>query len=271
MKKAAVIGHPIAHSLSPVLHGTWLEQLGIEGTYEAIDIHPDHLEQEVRRLFDEGYAGFNVTIPHKSNIINILDRVSPEAQALGAVNTVVNRNGTIYGYNSDTYGFIRNIEVAYPEFPFQGTALILGAGGAARAAVQSLQQQGMQILLSNRTAMRGFELQQDFPGIELVDWADKENCLSEVILVVNTTSLGMAGKPDLEMSLDQMAPNTLVYDIVYNPIETTLLKNAKDRECYTLDGLGMLIHQAVMGFEMWFGGTPEITDDLRHKLLEKIL
>ncbi len=271
MKKAAVIGYPIKHSLSPTLHSFWLNANSIQGSYEAIEITPDTFEEQIKELASQGYEGFNVTLPFKEKIMDFLSSISPEAQALGAVNTVVVKDKSLHGYNSDVYGFIKNIEENHPSFNFKGAALILGAGGASRAAIYALQQKGMEIFVSNRTKEKAFSLESDFDGITVIDWQDKENCLSEITLLVNTTSLGMAGNPDLEIDLSEINQKSLVYDIVYNPIETTLLKSAAAHGCKTLDGIEMLIYQGVMGFDMWFGVTPSVTKEIREKLLEQLI
>ncbi|MDV4144662.1 shikimate dehydrogenase [Shimia sp. FJ5] len=267
---AAVIGHPIAHSKSPRLHGYWLRKYGIEGHYLPMDVAPDDLGAVIDALPKMGFVGANVTIPHKEAIMSLVDELSEGAKAIGAVNTLVFKDGKVLGDNTDGYGFIENLRQGAPEWQAEaGPAMVLGAGGAARAIVYSLLRAGVpEILLTNRTKERADVLRADFGDrIRVVDWETAEGALAEAATLVNTTSLGMLGKAPLEVSLAALASTATVTDIVYTPLETDLLRNAKEKGCPTVDGLGMLLHQAVPGFEAWFGTRPEVDAGLRKEVL----
>ncbi|WP_243613449.1 shikimate dehydrogenase [Shimia aestuarii] len=267
---AAVIGHPIAHSKSPRLHGYWLRKYGIEGHYLPMDVAPDDLGAVIDALPKMGFVGANVTIPHKEAIMPLVDELSEGAKAIGAVNTLVFKDGKVLGDNTDGYGFIENLRQGAPEWQAEaGPAMVLGAGGAARAIVYSLLRAGVpEILLTNRTKERADALRSDFGDrIRVVNWEKAEGALAEAATLVNTTSLGMLGKAPLEISLAALASTATVTDIVYTPLETDLLRNAKENGCPTVDGLGMLLHQAVPGFEAWFGTRPEVDAGLRNEVL----
>lgn len=267
---AAVIGHPIVHSKSPRLHGYWLRKYGIEGHYLPMDVAPDDLEAVIDALPKMGFVGANVTIPHKEAIMSLVDELSEGAKAIGAVNTLVFKDEKVLGDNTDGYGFVENLRQGAPEWQAEaGPAMVLGAGGAARAIVYSLLQAGVpEILLTNRTKERADLLRADFGDrIRVVDWEKAEGALAEAATLVNTTSLGMLGKAPLEISLAALASTATVADIVYTPLETDLLRNAKEKGCPTVDGLGMLLHQAVPGFEAWFGTRPEVDAGLRKEVL----
>ena len=267
---AAVIGHPIAHSKSPRLHGYWLRKYGINGHYVPMDVAPDDLGAVVAAMPKMGFVGANVTIPHKETVMTLIDELSEAAKAIGAVNTLVFKDGKTFGDNTDGYGFIENLRQGVPEWQADaGAAMVLGAGGAARAIVYSLLQAGVpEILLSNRTKARAETLHADFGDrVRVVDWDNAADALANTTTLVNTTSLGMLGKAPLEISLDALAPGATVTDIVYNPLETDLLRRAKEKGCKTVDGLGMLLHQAVPGFEAWFGMRPEVDMGLREEVL----
>lgn len=267
----AVLGSPIAHSKSPMLHGTWLKQLGIKGHYIPIDVTVNDLADVLKMLPKMGFVGANVTIPHKQTVMALAESISDRAAIIGAANTLTFReDGTFFADNTDGYGFIENIRQSEPEWkPESGPALVLGSGGASRAVLSSLLDAGVpEIILSNRTRARADQLRDDFGArVSVVDWVKVPGYVEGVQTLVNTTSLGMEGKADLTVNLDGLRPETLVTDIVYTPLETTLLKIAKDAGCKTVDGLGMLIYQAVPGFERWFGQRPIVDDALKTMLL----
>ncbi len=267
--KAAVIGHPIAHSKSPIIHQYWMEQYGVQGTYEAIDITPENLKNDIQRLIDGGYEGFNVTLPHKQNIIQHCHEIDKTAQAIGAVNTVKIIDGKLYGTNTDAFGFIENLKSHVADFSFENkTALVLGAGGASRAIIYGLQQQNIsKIIVSNRTIENAKILADDF-DIEIIEWDKKETILPQTDLLVNTTSLGMAGKPPLEMDIATLKSDAVVSDIVYSPLMTDLLIGAKNKHNQYVTGIGMLIHQARPAFQAWTDILPEVTGELEALVLK---
>lgn len=269
MKFAGVIGHPIAHSKSPLIHTHWLEEYNIEGEYKAYDIPCENLRDEVFKLRDAGLSGFNVTLPHKQAIAEICTTLNDEAQKIGAVNTVVfYPNGVIEGCNTDAYGFITNARETHPDYDYKGqTALVLGAGGAARAVLYALKREGVaEIRITNRTIGSAEELAEEF-GAVVYDWDEKESALKNASFVVNTTSLGMTGKPELKINLENLVSDALVYDIVYAPLMTDLLKDAQSKGCRIVTGIGMLLHQARPAFNAFFGILPDVTDELRQKVL----
>ena len=259
---AAVIGSPIAHSKSPQIHGHWLSTLGIQGAYIPMDVAPEDLEQVLRTLPKMGFVGANITIPHKEAVMEIVDVITDRAALIGAVNTLTFRaDGKIMADNTDGYGFIENLRAGAPSWvPADGPAAVLGAGGAARAVIASLLDAGVpEILLSNRTRVRADRLKSVFGGrVTVYDWVKAGNMLDHASLVVNTTSLGMIGKPALRVPLDGLRPSMVVTDLVYAPLKTKLLETAEEAGCTTVDGLGMLLHQAVPGFERWFGTRPQV-------------
>ncbi|MCV2892600.1 shikimate dehydrogenase [Lentibacter sp. XHP0401] len=268
---AGVIGSPVAHSKSPALHTYWLKTLGIAGHYIPIDVAPDDLEQVVRMLTKMGFVGVNVTVPYKEKVLEFADLVTDRAALIGSANTLIFRkDGKIHADNTDGYGFIQNLRHSAPEWnPKAGPAAILGAGGAARAVIAALVEVGVpEILISNRTKLRAEKLQADFgKRLRVVDWVQAGNMLEEATTVINTTSLGMVGKPPLRVPLDGLQKGTLVTDLVYAPLMTHLLNEANKAGCVTVDGLGMLLHQAVPAFERWFGVRPQVTDETRAAVL----
>lgn len=269
---AGVIGSPIGHSKSPKLHGHWLKKYGLPGFYIPMEVAPENLETVLRTLPKAGFVGANITVPHKEAALEIADLVTDRATLIGAANTLIFReDGKIHADNTDGYGFIENLRQGAPEWnPKAGSAVVLGAGGAARAILASLLNAGVpEILLSNRTRLRAEALQQEFgKRIRVVDWVQAGNTLEDAALVVNTTSLGMTGKPELRIPLDGLQKQAVVTDIVYSPLKTRLLQVAEEVGCHTVDGLGMLIYQAVPGFERWFGQRPEVDEDVRKVILE---
>ncbi len=265
MINTAVIGHPIKHSKSPLIHSYWLEKYGISGAYTAIDIAPDNLQKNVQRLVDDGYAGFNVTVPHKISIIDLCENITPLAQKIGAVNTITINDGKLYGDNTDAYGFAQNIKESFTDWSFEGKkSLVIGAGGAANAIMYALLQEGVdQITITNRTREKAAALMQLSPDrISVVDWEKRSESCEKINLIINTSALGMVGKPPLDIDISKAAKDALVTDIVYAPLETDLLKQAKSLGLKTVTGIGMLLHQARPGFEKWNGILPEVTKEL---------
>ncbi len=271
MIKAGVMGWPVAHSLSPALHGFWLRQHGIDGSYENLAVPPDRLAAALRALAAKGFAGCNLTIPHKEAALPLMELLDPAARRIGAVNTVVvGPDGALSGYNTDGAGFIENLRAEIPGWKSSaGPAAVLGAGGAARAIVDALIQAGSpEIALANRHRDRAEQLAKSFgPKIKVLEWADRAKALAKAALLVNTTSLGMEGNPPLELDLAGLPAGAAVCDIVYAPLETALLKAAKARGLRTADGLGMLLHQARPAFKLWFGVLPEVSPALRRAVL----
>ncbi|MDG1129654.1 shikimate dehydrogenase [Seohaeicola saemankumensis] len=269
---AGVIGSPIAHSKSPALHGHWLKSYGIRGYYIPMEVSADNLAEVLRALPKAGFVGVNVTVPHKEAVLEIADLVTDRATLIGAANTLIFRkDGKIHADNTDGYGFIENLRQNAPDWnPAAGPAAVLGAGGAARAVVASLLDVGVpEILISNRTRIRAEALQHDFgKRLRVVDWVQAGNMLEEAATVVNTTSLGMLGKPELRVPLDGLRKGALVTDLVYAPLQTRLLRVAQEMGCVTVDGLGMLLHQAVPGFERWFGYRPTVDASIRAAVLK---
>ncbi len=267
--KAFVIGHPIAHSRSPLIHGTWLAEHGIDGSYEPIDVAPEALPAFFERLRSGEFAGGNVTIPHKEAVFDLCDSVDPLARTIGAVNTLVVEGRRVRGTNTDYLGFLGNLDAAAPGWS-DGleTAVVLGAGGAARAILVALQARGVgSILLLNRTRETAERLASELPGeIVPAGLADFNHVASPAGLVVNTTSIGMHGSRFEGLDLSVLRPGSLVTDIVYVPLETPLLADARALGLRTVDGLGMLLHQAVPGFEAWFGTRPSVTPALRARI-----
>jgi len=270
---AGVIGWPVGHSRSPRLHGYWLEKMQIDGAYLPLSVAPDDLAEAVRALPKLGFRGVNLTIPHKEAVIPLLDRIDPLAARIGAVNTlIISDDGTIEGRNTDAFGFLENVRHGAPDWrPQAGPAVVIGAGGAARAVIAALIDAGVgDIRLVNRSRGRAERLALDLGGpVTVGDWERRAEALEGAALLVNTTSLGMAGQPPLELDLTPLPVSAVVTDIVYVPLETPLLAAARQRGNQTVDGLGMLLWQAVPGFTAWFGRRPEVTDALRAFVLSE--
>lgn len=268
---AGVIGHPIAHSRSPALHGFWLRRYGVQGHYIPMDVAPADLEFTLRLLPRIGFVGLNVTIPHKEAILKIADVITDRAALIGAANTLIFRkDGKIHADNTDGAGFIANLRQNAPHWnPAAGPAAVLGAGGAARAVVAALIEVGVpEIRIANRTRPRADALRADFGAkISVYEWVQAGNMLEGAATVINTTSLGMAGKPDFRVPLDGLEPGAVATDLVYNPLKTRFLLEAESRGATVVDGLGMLLHQAAPGFERWFGPTPAVDDETRQAVL----
>lgn len=304
-KKAAVIGDPVSHSLSPRVHGWWLKHYGIEGTYDAIRVESGKLAEFLKAMPENGFAGCNITIPYKEDALDSLDFLDESADLIGAVNTVAVQDGKLYGRNTDVYGFVTYLRRSLPDVSFEGKkAVVIGAGGAARAicagVMGDLRVQEMVIL--NRTREKAEAIREHFSrtlrymltrtidnpegdiqetvdnfisGIVIGDWEEKEAELEDAGLVINTSALGMIGKPELTLDLSALPEDAVVADIVFNPLETMLLKSAAARELRTVDGLGMLLHQAAPGFKLWFdpedkafAGLPKVTAEQRAYVLE---
>jgi shikimate dehydrogenase len=268
---AGILGWPVGHSRSPRLHGYWLEQLGIDGAYVPLAVRPENLAAAVAALPKLGFRGANVTVPHKETVIPLLDRVDPLAARIGAVNTlVIGADGSIEGRNTDAFGFMANLHGGPAGWnPTAGPAVVLGAGGAARAVVAALAEAGVpEIRLLNRSLGRAEQLAAEIGGpIRPALWEHRTAALEGAALLVNTTTLGMNGQPPLDLSLSALPVTALVNDIVYAPLMTGLLNAAVARGNPVVDGLGMLLWQAVPGFEAWFGIRPVVTAALRAHVL----
>ncbi|PWK63420.1 shikimate dehydrogenase [Aminobacter sp. AP02] len=263
--KAFVCGHPIAHSRSPIIHGHWLDSYGIDGSYAAIDVAPADLLNFLGGLAAAGYRGGNVTIPHKEVAFASVQRRDEAAEQIGAVNTLWFEDGVLWGGNTDAYGFAANLDHLAPGWTKGDVAVVLGAGGASRAIIHALKQRGFKdIRIVNRTVGRARELVDQFgAGVSAHAQAATTELLVDASLLVNTTALGMHGNEGLPADPASLPGHAIVTDIVYVPLETPLLAAAKARGLKTVDGLGMLLHQAVPGFELWFGHRPEVSAKLR--------
>ncbi|MES1150442.1 MAG: shikimate dehydrogenase [Dongia sp.] len=281
-KIAGVFGHPVDHSRSPRLHGFWLAQYRIDGAYVPFSTHPRDLPRAIRALPSLGFRGGNVTLPHKEPALGLVDEVSRTAQRIGAVNTlVVREDGSIFGDNTDGFGFLAHLQASQAHWqPAAGPVVLLGAGGAARAIIVALLECGVpSVILANRTQRRAEELAEALGAalgdgakgrLQVVTWHHREQTLDGAGLLVNSTQLGMKGQPSLELDLARLPKTAVVYDIVYVPLETPLLAAARSRGNPTVDGLGMLLHQARPGFAAWFGVEPAVTPELRDFVLKDI-
>jgi shikimate dehydrogenase len=259
---AGITGWPVSHSRSPRLHGFWLRRHAIDGAYVPLPVEPANFAIAMRGLLAAGFAGANVTIPHKMAAFEVCDTVDDSARRAGAVNTLVFRDGKIAGSNTDGYGFVANMR-AHGVDPKGGPALVLGAGGAARAIAAALLDIGVSVTVANRTRSRADALVRDLAGLRVVDWNARVASLADQALVVNTTPLGMARHDPLDLDLSRTPATLAVADIVYVPLETPLLAAAQARGLRVVEGLGMLLHQAVPGFRAWFGIEPQVDDELR--------
>ncbi len=267
MIKAGVIGYPLSHTLSPKIHNFWLKQHHIDGEYLAHGIHPDDLKTKLFALRDAGYRGVNVTLPHKETIMEFCTTRTRDAVTIGAVNTVIfHDNGEIEGHNNDAYGFITHARQTVPDLNIN-RAMVLGAGGAARAILFALKQAGVQeIFITNRSLDRAENL-ADECGARVVEWHDKDNYVGHVDFLVNTTSCGMVGQPSLDISLNGASPELIVYDIVYKPLMTDLLRAAQGKNLRIITGLGMLLHQAAPAFQSFYGRAVVVNDELETMIL----
>ncbi len=271
-KVAGVFGWPVEHSRSPRLHGYWLDAYGIDGAYVPLPVRPEHFEQALRLLPAMGFAGANVTLPHKEAALKTVDESSALARRVGAVNTVVVRDdGSLYGDNTDAEGFVANLREGAPGWDAStGPAVMLGAGGVARAAGVALLDAGApELRIVNRTASRAEKLAQELGRRAKVSlWVDRAHVLADAALLVNATLLGMDGQAPLDIELGLLAKNAVVTDTVYTPLETPLLRKAAERGNVTVDGIGMLLHQGRRGFAAWYGVDPEVTAELRAFVLD---
>jgi shikimate dehydrogenase len=276
-KTAFVCGWPVAHSRSPIIHNFWIKQHNINGEYIKHAASPKNFPLFINTLIENNYLGGNVTIPHKESAFELVEHLDAAAKRLGAVNTLWVENGELYGANTDGYGFLANLNQFAAGWDNsdkkQQSVIVLGAGGAARGIIDAIVSRGFQnIKIVNRTISRAENLASAFDeGITAHGWQELPSLLVDTGLLVNTTSLGMEGKPPLEIDLDPAPSNCLVNDIVYVPLQTPLLKRSASRGLRTVDGLGMLLHQAVPGFEKWFGVRPEVTDELRRLVIEDLV
>lgn len=268
---AGVMGWPIGHSLSPRLHGYWLQHYGIDGAYVPLAVAPERLERALRALPALGFQGVNLTIPHKEQALAMVDEATPSARRIGAVNTVViDGDGRLQGDNTDGFGFLASLAASCPGWRADaGPAVLLGAGGAARAIAMALLDAGApELRLANRSGERARALADEIgQRVQAIRWPERDQALDGAALLVNTTSLGMTDQPPLEITLDALPPDALVTDVVYAPLETPLLAAARTRRQPVVDGLGMLLHQARPGFRAWFGRDPLVTDELRRVVL----
>lgn len=264
---SGVIGWPVGHSRSPRLHGWWLDHYRIDGAYVPLPVRPEDFERVLRCLPAMGFVGANVTVPYKETALRVVDRMDAVARRIGAVNTlVIGTDGVIEGRNTDGYGFLENLRAGSPDWrPESGPAVVVGAGGASRAVCAALVDAGVpEIRLVNRSAARAEAVAADIGGpITVMAWRERASCLAGAALVVNTTTLGMAGAPPLDLDLADLPVAAVVSDIVYVPLHTPLLVAAAARGNPIVDGLGMLLHQARPGFRAWFGIQPDVTPELR--------
>jgi shikimate dehydrogenase len=280
-KRAAVLGFPVSHSLSPRLHNYWLKRHNIAGSYEAIAVRPEELKHMLRVLSGKGFAGVNLTIPHKERALEMVDEADDIARRIGAVNTIVMKEGKLFGTNTDAYGFMANLKAEMDDCP-AGNAMLLGAGGAARAVCEGLREAGWQIRLAARTREKAQAIAENNPAIRILDWKNIQDAMHEATLLVNTTPLGMKGQKPLDITLEALPCTAWVCDIVYAPEKTEALKKysdptitdllarAMDRGLPVVSGLGMLLYQAQPAFEMWFGVRPQVTDELYNYMLEAL-
>ena len=263
---AGIIGMPVVHSRSPTIHNFWLNAHGIRGAYVPLAVKEERLKEALPGLVALGFRGCNVTMPHKQTAIPYLDRVNETARRIGAVNTiVVEDDGTLTGFNNDGNGFVQSLRDAKPGWSADnGPILLLGAGGAARAVVVALLENGArQIRIANRTTDKAQAIAKEFgSAITATSWEDRNAAMADLALLVNCTDRGMIGKPALDVDLSQLSPTTLVGDLIYTPLETPFLAEARRRGCTTVNGLGLLLNQARLAFKAWFGVLPDVTPEL---------
>ncbi|GGH33667.1 shikimate dehydrogenase (NADP(+)) [Alsobacter metallidurans] len=270
---ACIVGWPAKHSRSPLIHGHWLRTLGLEGSYGCEEVRPEDVVGFLQTLQARGYVGCNVTVPHKEAAFGAMDVLTDRARALEAVNTVWIENGVLHGDNTDILGFVASLDAETPGWASRTAhALVLGAGGAARAIVAGLLDRGVELVtILNRTRDRSEQLAEFFgKRVQASRWDAVSQLVPSADMVVNTTSLGMSGQPELDISLEGLKPGAVVTDAVYIPLETRLLAEARRRGNPVVDGLGMLLHQAAPGFEHWFGKRPEVTPALRQLIVDDL-
>ena len=269
---AGVIGNPIAHSKSPKLHNYWLSKYNINGFYIPFSVTTEKLETSIRSLMELGFSGVNVTIPHKTNVLSFADSITDRAALIGAANTLYfSKSGKIHADNTDGYGFIQNIIDEIPEYDFYDkTALIYGAGGSARAIASALLSNGVkEVGITNRTRSKAQIISENLGAkVSVVDWRAAPDTITKVDIIINATSMGMVGQPEFSQPISRAKKTALVVDIVYNPLITGLIKEAKKMKLKTVGGIGMLINQAVPGFEHWFQKKPQIDNEIRRFIVE---
>tara|TARA_B100000963_G_C22544838_1_gene633926 strand:- start:334 stop:1179 length:846 start_codon:yes stop_codon:yes gene_type:complete len=269
---AGVIGHPISHSKSPKLHNYWLSKYKINGFYIPFSVTTDKLQASIKSLISLGFNGVNVTIPHKTNVLSFADSVTDRAALIGAANTLYfSRSGKVHADNTDGYGFIQNIIDEIPDYDFYDkTAIIYGAGGSARAIASALISNGVrEVGITNRTRSKAQIISENLGAkVSVIDWRTAPETIQRADLIINATSMGMIGQPDFSQPISRAKKTALVIDIVYNPLITELLKEAKKLKLKTVGGIGMLINQAVPGFEHWFQQSPVIDDEIRKIIVE---
>lgn len=269
---AGVIGHPISHSKSPKLHNYWLSKYKINGFYIPFSITTEKLQSSIKSLIELGFNGVNVTIPHKTNVLSFADSITDRAALIGAANTLYfSKNGRIHADNTDGYGFIQNIIDEIPDYDFYDkTAIIYGAGGSSRAIASALISNGIrEIGITNRTRSKAQIISENLGAkVSVVDWRAAPETITSADIIINATSMGMLGQPDFSQPISRAKKTALVVDIVYNPLVTELIKEAKKLKLKAVGGIGMLINQAVPGFEHWFQKTPIIDDEIRRFIIE---
>ena len=274
MRRACVIGWPIEHSRSPAIHGYWLNRYGIDGSYTKEAVQPGRLEGFLRLLATNGYRGCNVTIPYKEEALHLVDEADATASAIGAANTLWLEDGRLYATNTDAYGYMTYLAARVPGWQRRDApVVILGAGGAARALVHGFLESGVgEIRLMNRTRDRADAVARDFGRrVKVKDWSERSAASRDAAVLVNTTAVGLKGDGSLGIDFTGFHPECVVSDIVYVPLETALIRDARRNGLRTVDGLGMLLHQAVPGFEKWFGVRPEVTPELYERIASGIV
>ena len=269
---AGVIGNPIAHSKSPKLHNYWLSKYKINGFYIPFSVTNDKLETSIKSLIELGFSGVNITIPHKTSVLSFADSITDRAALIGAANTLYfSKSGKIHADNTDGYGFIQNIFDEIPDYDFYDkTALIYGAGGSARAIASALLSSGVkEVGITNRTRSKAQIISENLGAkVSVVDWRAAPDTITKVDIIINATSMGMVGQPDFSQPISRAKKTALVVDIVYNPLITGLIKEAKELKLKTVGGIGMLINQAVPGFEHWFQKKPQVDEEIRRFIIE---
>jgi shikimate dehydrogenase len=272
-RRACVIGHPVAQARSPALHGYWLKEYGIDGDYTREDVPPDQIHSFLKNLGQHGYVGANITVPHKAAAYRALDHAEPVVETLKVTNTIWLEEDGLHGTNTDVHGFLANLDATVPDWNIDAEqAVVLGAGGGARAVVYGLLSRGLKrVVVVNRTLARAQAFTVEFGDrVTAASYAELAAWLKDADVLVNTTSLGMSGQPALDVDISPLAEDGVVYDIVYVPLETPLLAAARARGLRTVDGLGMLLQQAVPAFEKFFGVKPKVTPALREHVLTDI-
>ncbi len=273
MRRACVIGWPVEHSRSPLIHGYWLKRYGIDGAYTKEAVRPDAVAGFLKSLAVRGFIGCNVTVPHKEVAFAAADEAEASARAVSAANTLWLSGGRLHAANTDTYGFMTHLQLTAPGWDQRDAPVsILGAGGAARAIIYGFLEAGVgEVHLFNRTRERAEAIALEFgPRVKVFDWSERGRRSRKAAVLVNTTTVGMNGVGSLDLDFHTFDERCVVADIVYVPLETQLIVRAQGRGLRTVDGLGMLLHQAVPGFEKWFGVRPEVTDELRRLLIADI-